>query len=142
MNDVTKVMMFFTRALEVGHNVVSVDVVAREGASRREVEVADDFVDVDPTRDATSFFVLRLELLRPALLYALIDAVRIGKAPTLPRVGFSYLFASVAARGVACSLAAVTRTAVVFSVELGYPVRFSFEAFSLAEDDGSARNIA
>ena len=56
-------MVFCALASEVGNEIVDVNAVSLERAAGRDVEVANDLVDVDFARDIAALGVLLLDLL-------------------------------------------------------------------------------
>lgn len=137
MDDVTEVVMLFACAFEVRYDIVSVDIVAGEGPSRRQVEVADYFVDVNLACDPAAFLVLRSQLLCPTLLNTLIDAFWVCKAPAFPGVGLADVLAGIATRRVGCRFSAVAGTTVVLTVESCEPIRLSFEPYRRYDESDS-----
>jgi hypothetical protein len=99
VNDVPEIMMVL--ALEVRHEFVDVHAVTHKCRAVRELNVANDLVDLYAPGDAASLGRLRLHLIRPALLDTLLDAVRVGKAPSLADIGLAHFLARVAAAGIA-----------------------------------------
>lgn len=110
VNNVAKVVVVLT--LEIRDEFVNVHAVAHEGCAVRELNVPNDLVDLDAARDTAALGGLRLHLLGPALLDALLDAVRVVEAPALADIGLADVLARVAA-AVLGRRRAVARAAVV-----------------------------
>lgn len=106
---------------QVGNEVMHVLTVALERAPGREVQVANDLVDVDVAGDVTALCVLFFDLFRPSLFDALraedarrimsapseaelhrlpaylVNMIRVGKTPSPANVGLLDILARVAA---------------------------------------------
>lgn len=97
---------------EVRDQVVYIRRARAERAPRREVDVADDFVHAHAAVNVAALARLLLELLGPALVDALLDAVRAVEAPSAVDVRLPDVVARVAAPAVRGGDAAVARAAV------------------------------
>jgi len=80
VHDVSEIVVML--ALQVGNEIVDVHRVRLEGASRREVEVADDLVYSNFAGNVAALGCLLPQLLREAFLHALFDGVGVDKGPS------------------------------------------------------------
>lgn len=101
---------------EVVLEVVDVHVPVGEGLAWCDVEVSDDFVDLDGAFETAAFFALGVQVLGVVLALALFNAFAAAKGPAYGSVGIADIVAGVAAAGldgIGGGRCAVTFTTVV-----------------------------
>ena len=109
--------------LEVVLEIVYVQVAVGEGLSRCNMEVANDFVDLDATLEAAPFLALGIEVFGVVLALALLNAFAATERPGNRGVGVTNLTAGVTAAwllGVGGGGGTVTFAAVVGSKVRGF----------------------